>query len=334
MIVIHNAILHIINGISKTTAISNQPFSKDDEVAMEYISKHLDKSFNDQSLITGVFYESSLFRKQLDAFDSGFIDFVDFSTKIANRFQQLHPDDEESYSTDLILVDFTADGVAYMGLLEFRNTTGYTHNTVEEEGVLRNVLTQNHEILPSLSQRATSFALVQKASKAIHFRDKARKVEGEKVMLLPDDILECNYDASSKETIRKIATSVEAVAKEFGENSAVAIARAKNYIQENISAEEPLEVEEVSRYVFGEKPIMRNAFDEHRKSRQIEEVVALDERIAIKATMEHKIRTDTGIDITFPAEYAENPDFLQFIEGDDGAITIRINNVKDIINRT
>ncbi len=47
----------------------------------------------------------------------------------------------------------------------------------------------------------------------------------------------------------------------------------------------------------------------------------------------HKIRTDTGIDITFPAEYGKNPDFLEFESNLDGTLSIRIKNVGAIENR-
>ena len=43
--------------------------------------------------------------------------------------------------------------------------------------------------------------------------------------------------------------------------------------------------------------------------------------------------TDTGVDITFPAEYGKNPDFLEFESNLDGTLSIRIKNVGAIENR-
>ena len=47
----------------------------------------------------------------------------------------------------------------------------------------------------------------------------------------------------------------------------------------------------------------------------------------------HKIRTDTGIEITFPAEYFENPDFIEFVSNPDGMISIELKNIGSIENR-
>ena len=41
----------------------------------------------------------------------------------------------------------------------------------------------------------------------------------------------------------------------------------------------------------------------------------------------------TGIDITFPAEYGENPDFIEFVSGPNGLINIELKNIGHIENR-
>ena len=43
--------------------------------------------------------------------------------------------------------------------------------------------------------------------------------------------------------------------------------------------------------------------------------------------------TDTGIDIAFPAEYGENPDFIEFVSGPNGLINIELKNIGHIENR-
>ena len=40
-----------------------------------------------------------------------------------------------------------------------------------------------------------------------------------------------------------------------------------------------------------------------------------------------------GIDITFPAEYGENPDFIEFVSGPNGLINIELKNIGHIENR-
>ena len=54
------------------------------------------------------------------------------------------------------------------------------------------------------------------------------------------------------------------------------------------------------------------------------------ERAAVR---NHKIRTDTGIEITFPSEYIENTDFIQFINNPDGTLSIELKNIGKIVNK-
>ena len=50
-------------------------------------------------------------------------------------------------------------------------------------------------------------------------------------------------------------------------------------------------------------------------------------------TRNHKIRTDTGIEITFPAEYSQNPEFIEFTSAPNGLIQIELKNIGKIENR-
>ena len=43
--------------------------------------------------------------------------------------------------------------------------------------------------------------------------------------------------------------------------------------------------------------------------------------------------TDTGIEISFPAEYYKDDENIFIINNDDGTISIRIDNVNQIINK-
>ena len=63
------------------------------------------------------------------------------------------------------------------------------------------------------------------------------------------------------------------------------------------------------------------------------ERVVVEKSVAKRVAKSHKIRTDTGIDITFPAEYGENPDFIEFVSGPNGLINIELKNIGHIENR-
>ena len=54
------------------------------------------------------------------------------------------------------------------------------------------------------------------------------------------------------------------------------------------------------------------------------------ERAAVR---NHKIRTDTGIEISFPAEMGNNPEYIEFVNEPNGLITLALKNIGSIENR-
>jgi len=53
----------------------------------------------------------------------------------------------------------------------------------------------------------------------------------------------------------------------------------------------------------------------------------------LRTTRNHKIKTDTGIEITFPVDYTHDQRYIDFINNPDGTISIEIKNVGKIINK-
>ena len=54
------------------------------------------------------------------------------------------------------------------------------------------------------------------------------------------------------------------------------------------------------------------------------------ERAAVR---NHKIRTDTGIEISFPAEMGSNSEYIEFVNEPNGLISIELKNIGSIENR-
>ena len=47
----------------------------------------------------------------------------------------------------------------------------------------------------------------------------------------------------------------------------------------------------------------------------------------------HKIKTDTGIEISFPVEYLKNREFIEIKTNDDGTLRIELKNINKIVNK-
>ncbi len=59
-------------------------------------------------------------------------------------------------------------------------------------------IARHHAILPNPSQKLSSYALVESKTLEVLFCDKEREISGEKRLLLPEGLLQCSSEASSK----------------------------------------------------------------------------------------------------------------------------------------
>ena len=85
--------------------------------------------------------------------------------------------------------------------------------------------------------------------------------------------------------------------------------------------------------MFADAPQVAERFDRAVDEGVLPERVVVEKAVAKRVTRTHKIRTDTGIEVTFPAEYGENAEFIEFLSTPDGRIEIALKNIGAIENR-
>ena len=59
----------------------------------------------------------------------------------------------------------------------------------------------------------------------------------------------------------------------------------------------------------------------------------VNREFAGKQGRQHKIKTDTGIEISFPVEYMKNRDFIEIVTNPDGTLRIELKNINKISNK-
>ena len=132
-------------------------------------------------------------------------------------------------------------------------------------------------------------------------------------MLIPDGLLQCVTGVSGKEVIDTVTRVVEEVAEEHGANTAVALAKVKAAVAEKVEDDEELPPWDIVDEVFEDEPVIKESV-----------------RAAVR---NHKIRTDTGIEISFPAEMGSNSEYIEFVNEPNGLISIELKNIGSIENR-
>jgi hypothetical protein len=85
--------------------------------------------------------------------------------------------------------------------------------------------------------------------------------------------------------------------------------------------------------LFSGSEQMEREFEKQVNDKQLPKNIKLEKNFAIRTGKNHKIKTDTGIEISFPVEYFENPNFIEFVNNPNGTISIEVKNIGKITNK-
>ena len=363
---VNHAILHVFDFVSCVNVFSEEELDLSSKNVKSYVMRIAKHALGNLDNRRGEFAEDSGFKGELADYLSGNLPFVDLSRQIAGFIGSELGRMEDPSSCDLLVVDFEdeprapkidAEEVAgmteeeaaaaqaslnaayagraarYFGLMLLESRPAFMHEVGRSDaGATVNSIERHHAILPSPSQKIASFALVDVRTMAVHFVDKPRTIAGEERWLLPEGLLQCSMEASSKEVFDTTMRIVEEVAEEYGANAAVAVGRAKAYVAENADESDEVPFDELASEVF-EDDAPRRRMVEAAAEEALPECARVERDVAKRVTRNHKIRTDTGIEITFPAEYSQNPEFIEFTSAPNGLIQIELKNIGKIENR-
>lgn len=369
MFTINHAVLHVIDFESSVNVMSQEELDLSSKSAKSYITRICRHALASMDSRRGEFLPDSSFAGELDAYLRGDANFMDLSCQIADFLAGEFAHMDKPLSCDVLVVDFEEEQAArvqeeqaadegtageevlarnesaqdaaafsarssrYFALLLLESKPAFMHEVGRgDTGETVNSIARHHAILPNPSQKLSSYAFIDVRSHAIRFSDKQRVVAGEERWVIPEGLLSCTNDLSSKELFDATIELVSDVAEEFGINSAEAVGRAKAYMAENASDDDEVPFDEFVDDVFADEG-PRRRFEEACASEQLGEGVRVEKSVASRAGRNHKIVTDTGIVVTFPAEYSRNTELIEFSSTPDGLIKIELKNIGSIENR-
>lgn len=350
MIRIDHAILHAFDFDTGSAHFSDGELALDDRQTKSYVQRHLRRVSSSAESRHGTFSDASLFAGQLQAYLSGENDFMGISVQVAQWFWEELRRMDSVEQCDLLVADFVdtgemrvtgkvgeagpasafeLGGTRRFAVLVLPRRLSFAHDVEGTE----NAIVRHDATLPNPTQRIESYLLVDAATLEIDFCDRARLIAGREVNVIADDFLSCESQASSREVIGAVSEIVRDVAEECGLTPALEVSRAKAALARAADVEQAVSPVEVGREVFSGRPEARERFELAVRERRLPEEVPVRRGVANRLARTHRIRTDTGIEISFPSELADRPGLIDFAQGGDGRITISIRNVVRIENR-
>lgn len=332
---LRKAILHILDAASGVCVYSDEELDVSDAGVNSFITKHTEKAFDNSALRSGEFSANSGFKYHLLEYKKDENYFQTMSRFIAEKLYDGIRQSDSPEAFDLLVCDCVINDSPALAVLKCDNKSGYTHQVTQDGGNVKNRIINHYAILPSASQKISECAFVFTDDFSVRYRGKKRKIDGETTDLIADVLLECVYDISPRESANTVKKIARKVTEENGGDSLETLSKMKEYITESIEEGENefIETKKVAERVFDGKPAMREEFMEKLERASVPEKVEVNSYVTKKLASNVKIVTDTGVEITFPAEYYSDSEYIEFVNNEDGTISIRINNIGELINK-
>lgn len=330
---LRKAILHILDVTSGINVYSDELLDVENAEINNFIARHIEKIYESASLRSAVFKETSGFKAKIRQYRDGDITFEALSQNAAERLCEAMSQEEEPHSCDLIVCEFVTNEKNMIGILKCDNKTGMTHTVIQDDGHILNNIISHYAILPPVSQKIAECAFIDISSEEIGYAGKNHKIDGETVDIMAELLLECEYEISPRESANTVTRIAKKVALENGADTIEAAAKMKEYVTKNIEENnyEFVDTDEVAETVFDGLPSMREEFKEKLEKAGVPKKVEANKYITKKMTSNVKLKTDTGIELSFPPEYYRNPDYIEIITNDDGTLSVKLNNIKELL---
>lgn len=366
MMHIDHAILHAFDFEGGSDYPSERELNLDSRSVKSYVQRSLRKLIASPESRHGELSDQSSFGAALKAYVQGdSASFIELSQQLARfMWEELRRCDDLE-QCDLLVADFTdtsdmgrrADGASkeqgattvataalsrdaedlserFLAAALLPRRQAFVHELgLDDAGVASNDILRQDSTLPSPTQRIDSYLLVNLKTGSVDFHDKERRQAGSVLQLISDRLLGCSAQASTREVVQAIGRIVEEVADGHGMSSAQAVAQAKRVVTSSAERDAPLLPSEVGRQVFTERPELAERYEQTVRDEQLPEEVPMHRSAANRLAKSHRIRTDTGIEISFPSEYAADDTYIEFMADAQGRVSILIKNVGSIENR-
>ena len=228
---------------------------------------------------------------------------MDYSIDLCRRIFSYLSQTDNTASIDCVVCDFEKNDERYIGIVEFPNQIGFTHQVAQGENLVRNDIIKYYSILPTPSQKISAFAFVNAETLRARYMDQRRFLDGKDVSIIPNFILECTNSISPKAAVNAVKNIALQLSEQHGKNSAAIVSRTKAFLAENAETSDSLDTVELSHMVFPESDELAEEFVQQIHQQGIPVSIPVERTYAIREGKKHKIKTDTGIEITIPSDF-------------------------------
>lgn len=333
-ITVKRAVLHVLDINSGIPVLSRGELEITGELS-DYLGSHIDKMLEDSNLKNAVFTgeDSSILRlcKLLNDTED---DFLSITADAANKLFLLMQKNIDIPSADLVCCLLEINGAKHLGVIKLNYKAGFTHWVHNANGGSVNTIIRHKTLLPQEGQRLEECALIDLSNFGIKLLEKQYEINGVNEFYLAKYYLQCSCQLSDNAKLKILDKVTKSINKKYFDEDFEKAIKVKKAVTESFEETSSIQIDRIADQVFEKDVAIRREYvDEIEKAGLNEKEITIPDRLIEKKFKTHKIKTDTGIEIDFPLEYAGNRDKIEFVNNSDGTISIIIRNIGRITNR-
>lgn len=330
---INRAILEIFDFNSSMAAYSDKELDLGDQDIQDYLASHVAKALKDPGLRTGQLHTQGKMADRVRTYVEGNISFLDFSNVLAESIFDYMKQSTEPSIIDLIVCDVQGES-RYICALLCQAHAAYTHvRRAGDDGKTGAELVLYQAMLPMTTQKIRAFMSINVNDLSVRVFEPKGEYDGESTYILADKILQIGTNQSTRDTVKKVKKIVDKVSQVHESDGVAALAMTRTMIAQNAEVSDTLDPVRIVEKVFADNPIQQEAAKKELAEQDMLRPLPVAREFASKEGVHQKIKTDTGIEITFPVEYMKDKEFIEILTNDDGTLRIELKNINKIMNK-
>lgn len=327
---IQKMIVHVLDCEHNVLVFSDLKIEEFDETAEKMITSKINKIFQSNTLKDAYFHETSEYVKKIREYKEENISFEELSKQLTQNYFDTKMRLGQYLSSDMWCVEVLHEDRRYFMMVENTYQDGLTHHIAYEEQGVKNEIIPYKTLLSSSMRKNDQAILVELFDESVKVIEQKIESEGKKRNFISEFII----DAGSKPSYKESITVVEKVSKQMSEKYDISeidvLPKMKKMIVESADNQTEIKVDEMAEVLFNEYPLAKSDFKDEMRKSGIEKEINVPNKKPTKSNKLQKITTDTGIEISFPVDYIDSKDMIEFKNNPDGTILIQLKNINKI----
>lgn len=324
-------ILHILDPSVGLPVLSEEEHPSNGEI-MEFIDRHIENVFRDVNAKKSFFKEEDNPVKKLCQDIAGDnTTFIQKTKEVAFMLYNILAKNPDIPPCDFICSLFDGDGKPYLGFFLFNYKTSYIHYVEElEKGRINTVLKQS-TTLANINQVVDEFFIIDLEDFSILLKEKKYEINGEKDFYLSKHLLKSEDLLSDKAKMDIVNKVSKKIIKDYYDNDVAKLAEVKSAMIESVEESETIDVDLVKTRVFKNNPDIQQKYDEEiEKKGLVDKTIDVNQNLNKKISRFQKLVMDNGIEVKIPIEYLSQDDKIEFLNNNDGTVSVLLKAIKDI----